>query len=133
MPDFVAGDTNSLLIVPCKDQDGADLDLTGFFVKLRWRYTPNGPMTYWETMTKLNQTTYPGYVSYRWTAGQLISPTIVYDCVIYDESSGRLVTQLDEVRLSVRKKAEDPPASSSPSASPSGSPTSSSSASPSAS
>jgi len=130
MPDFVAGDTNSLLVIPCLDQDGAPITLTGYYVVLRWRYEPNGNMAYRETMTKLDQDAFPGYVSYRWTAGQLVAPSIFYDAVIYNESNGRFVTQLNEVRLNVRKKANDP-GSASPSASPSGSPTTSVSSSPS--
>lgn len=103
--DFVSNDTNSVLVIPCKDQNGDPITLTGYTVTLRWRYIPNGPMTESASMTNANQTTYPGQCSYRWAAGELQAPNIYYDAVITDNSSGRFVTQLDEVTLSIRDKA----------------------------
>jgi hypothetical protein len=131
--DFVESDTNSTLIIPCRDQNGATITLTGFTVTLRWRYTSNGPMTEQATMTNANQTTSPGQCSYRWGAGELVAPNMYYDAVITENSSGRFVTQLDEVRLNIRRKAESAGPSSSPSASHSLSPSHSLSSSPSSS
>lgn len=121
-----------MLTIPCRDQSGAPFILSDYFVTLRWRYDPDGPMTYSAVMTKSNQTTNPGECWYRWLPHELIAPQMVYDAVITEEAPpNRFVTQLDEVTLFIRPKAEDPGASSSPSQSPSGSPTSSVSASPS--
>lgn len=131
MSDFVAGDTNSVLVVTCKDQDGALINLGGYTVTLRWRYIANGPMTKRATMTNDDQVTLEGQAHYRWLAGELIAPTMFYDVVIREEETQRYVTQLDEVTLKIRAKAEDPDTSASPSSS--RSPSSSFSASPSAS
>lgn len=131
--DFTETDTNAVLNESCKTMAGVVIDLTNYTVTLRWRYTPNGPMTEQATMVKANQTTNPGEVYYRWTAGQLIAPNIIYDMIIVETASGRFVTQADEVVLSIRSKAESGGASPSPSASPSGSPSHSPSASPSSS
>lgn len=129
-PDFVAHDTGSILIIVCRDQNGSTINLTNYYVTLRWRYIPNGPMTNLAVMTNLDQTLYPGQCSYRWLAGELVHPSMYYDAVITETATERYVTQLDEVRLNIRKRANDP-GSASPSASPSGSPTTSISASPS--
>lgn len=133
--DFVAGDTNSLLVVVCRDQNGEIINLTDYTVTLRWRYIPNGPMVKKVTMTNDDQTATPGQCYYRWGPGELIAPNIYYDCVIRENAFGRFVTQIDEVALNIRPKAEDPDISSSPSASrsPSSSPSASSSSSPSSS
>ena len=131
MPDFVAGDTNSVLPVTVITAAGVPVSLTGYTVKLRWRYGPNPPMTKQATMTLADQTAQPGVALYRWRAGELIAPTIIYDAVVTEDASGRFVTQLDEVTLFIRARAEDPDTSASPSAS--RSPSSSLSASPSSS
>lgn len=127
----MAHDTLSILAIACYDQSGNLLNLDGFFVTLRWRYTTDGAMTYSRVMTKADQSTDTGVAHYQWQARELIAPLIIYDAVITDEDTGLLVTQLAEVKLDIRAKAEDPGASASPSSSPSPSPTSSPSASPS--
>lgn len=131
MSDFVAGDNNSVLPETVRTKAGVPVDLTGYTATLRWRYSPNGPMVKQASMVLANQTTNPGEVYYRWLAGELVAPTIIYDIVVREVASGRLVTQIDEVTLFIRAKAEDPDTSASPSAS--RSPSSSFSASPSSS
>lgn len=133
MADYVAGDTNSVLVVICKTQAGVPIDLTNRTATLRWRYDPNGAMVKMVTMLAGDQTEVPGQCYRRWLAGELVSPTIIYDVVITEDSDGRLVTQVDEDTLFIRARAEDPDISSSPSSSrsPSSSPSRSPSASPS--
>lgn len=133
MTDFVSGDTNSTLVVICKTPQGEPIDLEGYGVLLRWRYKNNGPMFARAIMVVDLETT--GQVHRRWEPGELIAPTIVYDIQVVEIETLRVVTQLDEVTLQVRLRAEDPAGSASPSASPSPSrsPSSSPSASPSAS
>ena len=103
MADFVEGDTNSSLVIVCRDSQRALIDLTGRSVTLRWRFLHETEMSHSALMTNLDQETDKGKASYKFTASELRSPHIIYDAVI-TEAGGEVVTQNRELMLSVRTK-----------------------------
>lgn len=104
MADFVEDDTDSTLIIVCRDSQRVLIDLTGKTVTLRWRFKHEDLMSHAAEMAVLNQTTDTGKASYRFATGELQAPHIIYDAIITEVSSGRLVTQNRELELLVREK-----------------------------
>lgn len=102
MADLVEDDTNSTLIIVCRDSQRVLIDLTGKSVTLRWRFKNETAMSHTALMTVMNQTTERGKASYRFAVGELQAPHIIYDAVITE--SGLTVTQNKEIMLSVREK-----------------------------
>ena len=106
LSDFVAGDTNSTYLKVIIDAGSNQLvDLTGYTVTLRWRNTLTGNMTATRSMVVLNQTTSKGQASYRFAPGELVAPYMWDDVVVTETATGRFVTQLEEVKSTIRAKA----------------------------
>lgn len=103
MADLVEDDTNSTLIIVCRDSQRVLIDLTGRSVNLRWRFKNETSMSHTALMTVMDQTEDKGKASYRFMIGELQAPHIIYDAVI-TESGGQIVTQNRELMLSVRER-----------------------------
>lgn len=103
MADLVEDDTNSSLVIICRDSQRALIDLTGKTVTLRWRFDNETTMSHSALMTIMDQVSDKGRASYRFAVGELRAPHIIYDAVI-TESGGGVVTQNRELMLSVRER-----------------------------
>lgn len=99
MVDLVTGDTGSKLTVNCKDKTGSIISLTGSTVKLYW-LDVNGSLVS-RNMTIENAAN--GIVSYIFAANEIFAPKMIFEVEITD-ASGKIVTCLDKITLTVREQ-----------------------------
>ena len=98
MADFIAGDTGSVLRVPCIDrQTKAVIDLNGKTAALKYR---NGGATSTKSMTSTDQDKLDGVASYQFGATDLVAGGFEGQVKITD-GAGKVITQLDKIVLNV--------------------------------
>ena len=99
--DFVAGDTASKLIITCKDQDDAAIDLTNYTVVLVWR--SDDKVVFSEEMT--DNTPASGIMEYTFGDGELRAGTMYLEVKLLD-SDGKAVSSCEEIYYTVRPRIE---------------------------
>ena len=83
--DFVEDD-NGILKVPCLDNAGAAINLTGATVTINWM-DDNGNITT-KTMTVTDQPN--GLAEYKFGTGELVAPSMMVEVKIVDAASNEL-------------------------------------------
>lgn len=94
---FVAGDTNSVLTVTCKDAAaGTPINLSASTVALKWRV--DGGTLVSKTMTVTDAAN--GVVAYTFGSSELAEGIMVAEVEI--TTSGKITTSLEPFRFSIR-------------------------------
>ena len=101
MTDFVAGDTGSTLQTTCVDSiTFRPIDLTNYSVAIKWRDVTN--LVHSKNMEKHDAVN--GVVNYTFVANELVSPSMLFDIVLTDNTTSQILTCKDIMRIVVRKK-----------------------------
>jgi hypothetical protein len=99
MADFVSGDTGSTLLVTCKDDSGAAIDLTGATIKLHWQDATGTVQD--KDMTIVDETA--GECSYKFGESELFAPGMAFEVEITD-ATGFKLTNIDLITATVREQ-----------------------------
>jgi hypothetical protein len=93
---FVAGDTNSALVVTCKDKDGVAIDITSATVTLKW--SVDGATAVSKTMTVTDGPN--GVASYTFATGELVAGIMKAEVRV--TAAGKTVTSVEPFTFTVR-------------------------------
>ena len=97
--DFVEGD-GGVLRVPCKDAQGAAIDLTDATITLKWRKA-DGSLA--EKAMSIVGAATGGKAEYQFTATELFAPRM-FCAVMITDAIGKELSSLDYIILNVRKR-----------------------------
>lgn len=93
---FVAGDTNSALVVTCKDKDGVVIDISAATVSLKWSIDGAAAVT--KTMTITDGPN--GVASYTFGTGELTAGIMRAEVKV--AAAGKTVTSIEPFVFTIR-------------------------------
>jgi hypothetical protein len=95
--DFIEGNDAGKLVITCRDQSGAILDLTTQTARVKWR---NSGGVVVREMTKEDAAW--GVVSYRFATDELVAPKMSLEIELSD-AVGKTISSSELIQITVRK------------------------------